>query len=169
MKKHLPFSVLKRRDRRFYTVRFKNEQTGKYLPEINTKKETEREAIQTAFEWLRDGVPQQGGTVSLKKYSLLNMAKEADIAKADAEFICKELHRRGLLKSYVLEKSRQAIDFVTYLTDFWDWEKSPYIKEKLRRNHGIHRRYAIEMTGTINSYWAPFLGVKSWERLPGRT
>jgi hypothetical protein len=64
------------------------------------------------------------------------MAKEADIAKADAEFICKELRRRGLLKSYVLEKSRQAIDFVTYLADFWDWAKSSYIKEKLRRNHG---------------------------------
>ncbi|MDR1306628.1 MAG: hypothetical protein LBK74_03535 [Treponema sp.] len=60
MKKYLPFSVLKRQDRRFYTARFKNEQIGKYLPEINTKKETENEAIQTAFEWLRAGIPQQG-------------------------------------------------------------------------------------------------------------
>ncbi|MDR1306629.1 MAG: hypothetical protein LBK74_03540 [Treponema sp.] len=46
------------------------------------------------------------------------MAKEADITKVDAEFICKALHRRGLLKSYVLEESVQAIDFATYLTDF---------------------------------------------------
>ena len=68
------------------------------------------------------------------------MAKEADITKADAEFICKELQRRGLLKSYIFEESVQAIDFVTYLTDFWDWEKSPYIKEKLRRNYRLHRR-----------------------------
>jgi hypothetical protein len=86
------------------------------------------------------------------------MAKEADIA--DAGFICKELQRRGLLKSYILEESVQAINFVTYLTDFWDWGKSPYIKEKLRRNHGIHRRYAIEMTGTISRYWAPFFKGK---------
>jgi hypothetical protein len=105
MKKRLPFSLLKRPERRYYTVRFKNEQTGKYLPEINTKKETEKEAIQTAFEWLRDGIPQRGETVSLKKYTLRDMAKEANITKIDAEFICKELHRRGLLKSYVFEES----------------------------------------------------------------
>jgi integrase len=88
------------------------------------------------------------------------MAKEADISKADAEFICKELQRRGLLKSCVLEESVQAIDFISYLTDFWDWEKSPYIKEKLRRNHGIHRRYAIEMAGAVNRYWTPFFKGK---------
>jgi integrase len=119
--KQLPFSVFKKGNRRFYYVRFKNEQTGECLPVISTKKET----------------------------------------KADAEFICKELQRRGLLKSYILEESVQAIDFITYLTDFWDWEKSPYINEKLRRNHGIHKRYAAEMTGTINRYWSPFFKGKS--------
>ncbi|MCL1927967.1 MAG: site-specific integrase [Treponema sp.] len=160
MKKRLPFSLLKRSDRRYYTVRFKNEQTGKYLPEINTKKETEKEAIQIVFEWLKDGIPQQGETVSLKKYTLREMAKGADITKVNAEFICKELHRQGLLKSYILEESVQVIDFITYLTDFWDWEKSTYIKEKLRRNHGMHRRYAIEMTGAVNKYWIPFFQGK---------
>jgi len=89
------------------------------------------------------------------------MAKKSDISKADAEFICKELQRRGFLKSYVLENTTQAIDFIKYLTDFWDWEKSPYIKEKLRRNHGLHKRYAIEMSGTINRYWAPFFNGKT--------
>ena len=159
--KHLPFSIFKKRDRRFYSVRFKNEQTGKYLPPINTKKETEKEAMQIAFEWLKDGIPQNGGTIGLKKYSLRDMTKETDTTISDAEFICKELQRRGLLKSYVLEESVQAIDFVTYLIDFWDWEKSPYIKEKLRRNHGLHKRYTIEMTGTINRYWVPFFNGKA--------
>jgi integrase len=159
--KNLPFSIFKKNDRRFYLVRFKNEQTGKYLPAISTKKETQKEAIQIAFDWLRDGIPKKGETIESKKYSLRDMAKEADITKTDAEFICKELQRRGLLKSYVLENSKQAIDFVEYLTDFWDWEKSPYIKEKLRRNHGLHKRYAIEMSGTINRYWKPFFIGKS--------
>jgi integrase len=158
--KQLPFSVFKKGQRRFFYVRFKNEQTGEYLPVISTKKETKAEAIQTAFDWLRNGIPQKGEPINFKKYTLRDMAKEADITKADAEYICKELQRRGLLKSYVLEESVQAIDFVTYLTDFWDWEKSPYIKEKLRRNHGLHKRYAIEMTGTIKRYWEPFFKGK---------
>jgi integrase len=158
--KQLPFSVFKKGQRRFYYVRFKDEQTGKYLPTISTKKETKTEAIQTAFDWLRNGIPQKDEAIDFKKYTLRDMAKEADIDKADAEFICKELQRRGLLKSYVLEKSVQAIDFITYLIDFWDWEKSPYIKERLRRNHGLHKRYAIEMTGTIKKYWKPFFNGK---------
>ena len=128
MKKHLPFSICKKPDRRHFSVRFKNEQTGKYLPPISTKKETEKEAIQTAFEWLKNGIPQQRGTVSQKEYSLRDMAKRADITNEDAEFICKELQRRGLLKSHILKESKQAIDFAAYLTDFWDWEKSNYIK-----------------------------------------
>jgi len=157
--KELPFLVFRRSKRPFYSVKLKNEQTGKYLPETSTKKKTKAEAIQTAFDWLKNGIPQKGETVDYKKYTLRDMAKEADISKTDAEFICKELQRRGLLKSYVLEESAPAIDFIAYLTDFWDWEKSPYIKEKLRRNHGLHRRYAIEMTGSINKYWAPlFIG-----------
>jgi hypothetical protein len=127
--KNLPFLVFRRSKRPFYSVRLKNEQTGKYLPEMSTKKETKTEVIKTAFDWFKNGIPQKGETINLKKYSLRDMAKEADITKADAEFICKELQRRGLLKSYILEESEQAIDFVTYLIDFWDWEKSPYIKE----------------------------------------
>ena len=157
----LPFLVFKLKNRRFYYIRFKDRQTGSYLPVISTKKETEAEAIQTAFEWLKNGIPQKGESVDFKKYSLRDMAKKSDITKADAEYICKELQRRGLLKSYILEDSKQAIDFVSYLSDFWDWEKSAYIKEKLRRNHGIHKSYAIEMSGTIKKYWIPFFKGKT--------
>ena len=61
---------------------------------MSTKKETNAEAIQTAFDWLKNGIPQNGETINFKKYTLRDMAKEADITKADAEFICKELQRR---------------------------------------------------------------------------
>ena len=157
----LPFSIFKRGNRRYFYVRFRNQQTGEYLPVVSTKKETKAEAMQTAFEWLKNGIPQKGEIIDFKKYTLRDMAKEADISKADAEFICKELQRRGLLKSYALEESVQAIDFISYLTDFWDWETSPYIKEKLRRNHGLHKRYASEMTQTISRYWKPFFQGKA--------
>ena len=49
----LPFSVFKRADRRFYLVKFKNNETGAYFPPLSTKKETEAEAVQVAFEWLK--------------------------------------------------------------------------------------------------------------------
>jgi hypothetical protein len=98
---------------------------GNISLQISTRKVTKADAIQTAFDWLRNGISKQGEIINSKKYSLRDMTKESDISKADAEFICKELQRRGFLKTYILEDSKQAIDFVTYLTDFWDWEKSP--------------------------------------------
>ena len=159
--KHLPFSVFKRTDRPCYLVSFKNEVTGEYLPAISTKKKTEAEAIKTAFVWLRDGVPSKESRTEIKRYSLRDMAKGADLAKADVVFICKELKRRGFLKSYVLTESQQAIDFGGYLRGFWDYEQSAYIKEKLRKLHGIHRRYVIGQAQNAEKYWISFFSGKA--------
>jgi integrase len=157
---HFPFSVFKRAGYRSYLVKFKNEKTGKYLAAISTKQETEAEAVQVAFEWLKNGIPHQGEAVSFKKYTLRDMAKEDEISKSDALFICKELQRRGILKSYILTESKQAQFFMEYLRSFWDWKNSPYIKERLRKKHAFHRRYAIEMTGAVTKYWVPFFQNK---------
>jgi integrase len=161
MKKSLPFSVFKRANRPCYVVAFKNPQTGKYLTPISTRQVTETAAIQTAFEWFRDGIPQQSGkAVDLKQYTLREMAKDADLTEADAIFIIKELQRRGFLKSAVLAGTKQDRDFAEFLTNFWDYDNSPYIKEKLRKNHGIHRRYCLEQSGAIKKYWVPFFSGK---------
>jgi integrase len=152
----LPFSVFRRSGRRYYSVSFKNEATGEYLPAISTKQETETAAIQTAFLWLKDGIPRQGATVTLKKYSLRDMAREADISTADCEYICKELHRRGLVKTYTLTESPAAVSVEDFIQTFWDFETSPYIKEKLRKNHGIHRDYSRGQFLIVSGYWVPF-------------
>jgi integrase len=151
----LPFSVFKRTGRRYYSVAFKNETTGKYLPAISTKQETETGAIETAFQWLRDGIPRQGEPVSMKKYTLRDMAREAEITQADCEFICKELQRRGLLRSYIMPETQAAILFTEYILNFWDYDNSPYVKEKLRKNHSIHRRYCIIQYQAALQYWTP--------------
>jgi integrase len=166
--KNLPFSVFKRADRPCYLVAFKNEETGEYLPAISTKQKTESEAVETAFIWLRNGIPCGKDRLNIKQYSLRNMAKSADVTKADAVFICKELQRRGFLKSYVMAESRQAVDFGEYLRGFWDYENSPYVRERLRKKHSLHRRYVKGQAGDVEKYWIPFLpgkvlGGVTWE------
>jgi hypothetical protein len=122
---------------------------------ISTKQETESGAVSIAFHWLKNGIPQKGEAVPLKKYSLRDMTKDAEITTADCDYICKELKRRGMLKSYVISESIQAIDLIDYLLEFWGWEKSAYIRERLRKNHGIHKRYALEMKAAVSKYWVP--------------
>ena len=53
-----PFSVFKRANQSYYSVSFKDS-NGKFLSPVSTKKRTEAEALQIAFQWLRDGIPQK--------------------------------------------------------------------------------------------------------------
>jgi integrase len=148
---HLPFSVSRRKGRRFYYVQFKGED-GKYLSAISTRQTSEAEAIETAFKWYREGRPvKNGGNVTPALRAALRNVESS----GDADFVCRELKRRGFLKSYTVPESRQAVDFVAFLQNFWDYDSSPYIREKLRRDHGIHRNYTEGQKLTIKKHWEP--------------
>ena len=153
--KHLPFSVFRRAGRRFYSVKFKNE-SGEYLSAISTGQETESAAIATAFQWLKDGIPKKNGAVSLSTISLRDAFRNADVAPEDCEYLCKELQQLGLLESFVLAKSRAAVPFADFILNFWDFDSSLYVREKLRKSHGIHRNYTEGQLLTVQKTWAPF-------------
>jgi hypothetical protein len=57
---HLPFSVSRRKGRRFFYVQFKGS-NGEYLPAISTKQITEEAAIEVSFKWYREGKPAPEG------------------------------------------------------------------------------------------------------------
>ncbi|GHU51499.1 hypothetical protein FACS1894200_11740 [Spirochaetia bacterium] len=149
---HLPFCVFKRTGRAFYYVKFKDG-TGQFGPASSTKQETKAAAIATAYEWLKNGKPtEEGGNASL---SLVDALRQVQTA-GEAEFVCKELRRRGLLKSFIIAGGKQDVDFPTYLQTFWDYDTSPYVKEKLRKNHGIHKYHTAEQALMVKKYWVPF-------------
>ncbi|MDR2632758.1 MAG: site-specific integrase [Treponema sp.] len=156
MAKKLPFSIIKRAGRRFFYVRFKDGTTGKYLPAISTKETTEAEAVTTAFNWLQNGIPKKDTAMPVETCSLLAQLRAIALSTADAEAVCKELRARGLLKSFVLSDSRASVDFGDFLNNFWDYDNSPYVREKLRKKHGIHRYYCKAQLQTAASYWIPF-------------
>jgi integrase len=148
---HLLFTVFKRSGRRFFYVKFKNE-AGEYLPAVSTKQTTEAAAIETAFKWFREGKPEAGSPVRLSIRQII----KGGLTVTDAGFICRELKRQGLLKTYVMTGSRQAVDFTLFLANFWDYENSPYVREKLRKNHGIHRNYTAGQKQAVEKYWGAF-------------
>jgi len=149
-----PFSVFKRTDRPCFLVSFKDD-TGKYLPPLSTKKKTEEEAREVAFKWLRNGIPQKKAAVRVSDLSMKDMVRKIK-AGEEAETLLTELRRLGWVKSFVQSETPGAVDFISFLTEFWDWDTSPYIKEKRRKNHGIHRRHCNIQGRAISLYWESF-------------
>jgi len=149
-----PFSIFKRADRACYSVCFKDK-NGKYLPPVSTGKKTEDEAMQAAFKMMSDGIPQKENKTTVRDLSLKNEARKLN-TKEDADIILSELQRLGLVKSYILDNTQKAQVFNSFLTTFWDWGTSPYIKEKLRQNHSIHKRHCKQQGNAIDLYWTDF-------------
>ncbi|MDR1362898.1 MAG: site-specific integrase, partial [Spirochaetaceae bacterium] len=133
-------------------MKFKDE-SGSYSAAVSTKQESKAAAIATAFEWLKNGKPLD--TSKRIPFSIISFLKQIQTAD-EAEFVCKELKRRGLLKEFVIPQSKQDVDFTAYLQTFWSYETSPYIKEKLRKNHSIHKNYTIGQKLIVEKYWSPF-------------
>jgi hypothetical protein len=151
-----PFSLYKRADRSCYSVSFKDE-NGKYLRPVSTGKKTEAEALQAAFSMLRDGIPQKNKNtvLTLNDLYVKDMVRKLKDSNG-IDTVMSELLRSGLVKSYVRKDTPGAVDFVSYLKAFWDWETSPYIEEKLRRTDGIHKRHCSNQKGAINKYWEDY-------------
>ena len=150
----LPFSVFKRANRPSFLVAYKDD-NGNYLPALSTKKKTEDEAIAVAFQWLRDGVPQKKSALQAKEMALAATAKSVKTSD-DAIRLLSELTKMGWIKNGVVKETPAAENFISFLKSFWEWETSPYINEKLRKSHSIHKRHSKKQGQTIDLYWEPF-------------
>jgi len=149
-----PFSVFKKANRNYYQVSFKDDD-GKYLPPLSTKKKTEDEAREVAFKWLRDGIPQKNNTLRVNDLSLIDAMRSIK-TKDEAETALVELRRLGWVKGFTVKETPAAEGFIQFMTTFWDWDTSPYIREKLRKNHGIHRRHCKLQKQAVTLHWEPF-------------
>jgi integrase len=120
---------------------------------------------------LRDGIPQKNEALKVHDLALKNEARKIK-TKDEAMIVLAELKRLGMVKNFIMDETPQAEDFVLFLKTFWEWENSPYVKEKLRKNHGIHKRHCKLQGQAIGLYWEPFfkgrlLGEISAEDIDG--
>ncbi|MGL4985760.1 MAG: tyrosine-type recombinase/integrase [Treponemataceae bacterium] len=157
MKNALPFSVFKKGKLKSFYVQFKDKETNKYLNQISTGQTDEKKAIQTAWDWYYHGIPNKKNELQpLENKSLIENIRKTDISILETEAIIKDLQSRGLIKSAVITGSRQDKPLDSFLLNFWDFEKSPYIQEKLRKQHSIHKRYCKTNHMYTRLYWVKF-------------
>lgn len=162
---NIPFTLSKRKDSNFYYVRFKTE-SGKYLTAISTKQTDKKQAEKIAWEWFRKGEisKPRKKPETIQEKAIKAFIRQADISNNDLDYVIQEMKRRGIIKSIVYNNGNLH-NAESYFLDFWTWEKSPYIKEKLRKNHTIGKRHVSKEYGNIKNYWLPFLRKNKIETL----
>lgn len=135
--------------RRFYLYRrgkywyaqLGNPETGRRLTGKSPHQTIRDEAVAVVYGWLEHGFPQTGGS-SPKKISdaldlatILTFIKKSNLSSVDVSKIGSVLTEKGLVSSAVLKDAGGAESFDSFLSRFWDYDVSPYVKEK--HAHGL--------------------------------
>jgi integrase len=138
-------------------------QTGALVATRSTRTRNRDEAVLKAGEWLREGIPvgdgkrtRSFGAVTVTADILKAVEEAADLDADGALRIAEALMRRGLISFPVVKPDRGRVDFSRFLSEFWDYEKSPYVREKLAHGYRIGRKHCYEGRNRIRMYWEPY-------------
>ena len=146
-------------------VRFVDQTTGKQLTGISTGKIDRDSALMTATRWMYEGIPQKQNSRKKKKkvseaitvQRLISSVEEIDLTHNEAQKIITILKDRGLLEK---PKKADQLDFITFLNDFYDYDTSPYVREKIAHGHSIGRTHCHDSQLRIKRYWEPIFKGK---------
>jgi integrase len=151
-----------------FTAEILDPKTGARLAARDTGAVNRDQAVMIAVGWVQNGLPQRKQGRNPRTLAaaagLANIIKgikeTADLDQDGAAAIAEALRVRGLLDFPIVKAGPGNVDFIAYLKQFWDYDKSPYVKDRLAHKHRIGRRYTYEAGKRVDRYWA--------ERFPNR-
>ena len=146
-----------------YFVEFVDKVSGKKLPAKSTGETDHLKAKLKAEQWMSSGIP----TGRLKKTRPLEDAagianisraiRKAELNADDALRIVSILKSLELIDiSAVKNTGRGAVPFVQFLEEFWDYDKSEYIQDKLSHGFRFTRRHAQKSSRILKNVIKPY-------------
>ena len=126
------------------------------------------EAERVVMEWIVSGnipttVNKKGkaiGQTSLEFVSILNGLKTRDFTEKEIDEIVNVLKERNYISAVVKPEHPEAKDAMEFLNEFWNMEKSEYLKELAIRGKEVHFHYVQTNNTYINKYWKPLIEGK---------
>lgn len=150
-----------------YYAKLINPETGTPMNARSTGTTDKEEALFVIAGWLKEGLPSdsKGGCRDVRSVFALGaileaIGKDTTLDEAGAAKIVEALHKRGLVDAVIPRSGPGSELFIDFLRRFWNYEESPYIREKLAHGQRIGHKHAIESLGRINYYWAKFFNGK---------
>ena len=99
--------------------------------------------------------------IDVNKITLLNNLRNYDFTTEEVKTIAEILKNRKLIQSFVVYASPQSKSIEEFFDEFWDFDTSPYIREKKLRGQSIHRDYCVSLQARLKRYWYPHIAGKS--------
>jgi integrase len=134
--------------------------TGSRLSAKSTGKTDRDEAVVIVNEWLKSGIPtgakQKKRPVELAVgfEAIMKAITRSSLDSDQALSIVYKLKEMNLVDIPVV-KHQRAVLFLDFLAKFWDYDKSPYIREKLAHKHMITKRHCKDMQSRLTIHWMP--------------
>jgi len=149
------------RENGIYYAEFIEPKTGRTLHRSTGSRDRDEAVVITA-KWLAEGVPTRGRaakplaelfTFQALKAHMEKVYNVGELSEDNAVELCKTLRRWGLINLTVSRSGAGKQDFIEYLYNFYDYEKSVYIKDKQARGASVTRNYCIRTQQMIKREW----------------
>ena len=158
---------LHKRPNGIFYVQFIDKENGRILSARSTGENDKIKAQVKVELWLVSGIP----TGRLRKprsleeaagiESVIRTIRKAELNADDALRIVSTLKGMGLIDiAAVKNTGRGAAPFVEFLEIFWNYDKSPYIKDRLAHGYRLGRHHARECLKRLSKDIKPFFGDK---------
>ena len=154
---------LYRRGRIWY-AQFYNPSIKRYADAKSTGESVRSAAVSVVERWDREGIPEytrpRPVIDTLSVDTILQTIRQTDLTSRDAERVVAALKARDLVEYAVMRGGPGAEGFVQFLQRFWNYDESPYVREKLLHHQRIGRRHCYDQTINVRTYWKPFFGER---------
>ena len=146
---------------KFYNPSTKTYMTGRSTGELNRDA-----ALLTVAEWLSGGVPEpkQKGTrpiaTAFEIHSVMTALRALPLTMVDAEKVVAILRDRELIETALAKAGPGSEPFISFLERFWNYDASPYVREKLAHDQRISRRHCYCAGLDVRKHWKPYFGER---------
>lgn len=69
-------------------------------------------------------------------------------------------HTKQVVRIEKSDVQKTEIELIPFLMNFWDFEKSDFIRRYIAHGHHMTKRHTENMLGIVRNYWKPYFGTE---------
>jgi hypothetical protein len=160
------FYLYKRKDGTIY-AEILDPKTGARVCYRSTGTKNKVDAATKVGRWLERGIPGRNRhprtveAASGLAVILKSIEKTVDLDQSGAMEIVQALKKRSLLNVGISRAGHGNNNFIQFLYNFWDYDKSLYLRDRRAHGKNITKRTCVDLKRTIKRNWESYFEDKS--------